>query len=380
MALTALAAIVRKDLAVFFADRRALVMAFAAPIAIASFFGSVFPGAAAAPGPPARIAVYVVDEDGSPISKAILTGLQGDPNLEVTRASADEAWEAVQQGRSAVALSLPRGFGDGAGRAFYGNEERAHLDLVFDPSRGLEVAMVRGILSEHVMRAVTSEVAGLRYQRPYEVRAKPLTTRAGTAYNGYAHAFAGMGVQFLLLAAVDLGVGLLLERQRGLWTRLRCAPVSRKLLLAGKAASGTVVGLLTLLVSFAFARVVFGVRIEGSVAGFLAIALSCALMAATFGLLVAALGHAPGATRGVAGLLVLVVVMLGGAWVPTFVFPAWLQDLTRVVPVRWAVDGLDAMTWRGLGLDAALAPAGGMLGVALALWGLAVARFRWEER
>jgi hypothetical protein len=43
------------------------------------------------------------------------------------------------------------------------------------------------------------------------------------------------------------------------------------------------------------------------------------------------------------------MVMLGGAWVRTFIFPAWLQQFTRVVPVRWAVDGLDAMTRRGIG-------------------------------
>ena len=45
--------------------------------------------------------------------------------------------------------------------------------------------------------------------------------------------------------------------------------------------------------SFAFAMLVFGVRIEGSVVGFLAIAVACALMAATFGLFVAALGNTP---------------------------------------------------------------------------------------
>ena len=44
-------------------------------------------------------------------------------------------------------------------------------------------------------------------------------------------------------------------------------------------------------------------------------------MAATFGLLVAALGETPAATRGVTTLAVLMMVMLGGAWVPTFVFP-----------------------------------------------------------
>ena len=62
-----------------------------------------------------------------------------------------------------------------------------------------------------------------------------------------------MGIQFLLFASIDVGVGILLERQRGLWKRLRSAPVSRFTLLAGKAASGALIALLTLTVSFAFA-------------------------------------------------------------------------------------------------------------------------------
>ena len=81
-------------------------------------------------------------------------------------------------------------------------------------------------------------------------------------------------------------------------------------------------------------------------------------MASTFGLLVAALGNSPATARGVTTLAVLMMVMLGGAWVPTFIFPAWLQQFTLVVPVRWAVDGLDAMTWRGIGLGGALVAGG----------------------
>jgi ABC-2 type transport system permease protein len=73
------------------------------------------------------------------------------------------------------------------------------------------------------------------------------------------------------------------------------------------------------------------------------------------------------------------MVMLGGAWVPTFIFPAWLQQATMVVPVRWAVDGLDAMTWRGIGLRGAVAPTLVLLGFATLFGTIAAARFRWEE-
>jgi ABC-2 type transport system permease protein len=73
------------------------------------------------------------------------------------------------------------------------------------------------------------------------------------------------------------------------------------------------------------------------------------------------------------------MVMLGGAWVPSFVFPAWLQRVTLAIPARWAVDGLDATTWRGASLPATLPTIGVLLAFASLFGALAVARFRWEE-
>ena len=64
---------------------------------------------------------------------------------------------------------------------------------------------------------------------PYAVNEEAVTLGTDVPYNGYAHSFAGMGIQFLLFAMIDLGVGILLERQRGLWKRLRSAPISRQL-------------------------------------------------------------------------------------------------------------------------------------------------------
>ncbi|MGO8396394.1 ABC transporter permease, partial [Rhizobium ruizarguesonis] len=87
-----------------------------------------------------------------------------------------------------------------------------------------------------------------------------------------------------------MGIGILTQRQRGLWKRLRAAPLSRHLLLWGRALSGALIALLILLAGFAFGRVVFGVRVEGSLAGFFGVCVACSLMASAFGLLIAALG------------------------------------------------------------------------------------------
>jgi len=176
-----------------------------------------------------------------------------------------------------------------------------------------------------------------------------------------------------------MGIDILTERQKGIWKRLRSVPLSKFTLLGSKIASGSIISSLVLLVSFAFSIIVWHVRIDGSKAGFVGVAIASALMAASYGLLIAALGKTPNAARGASVLATLMMVMLGGAWVPTFVFPAWLQRVTVVVPTRWAVDGFDAMSWRGLGFGAAVMPMLVLLGFAVAFSVLAVWRFRWEE-
>ena len=425
MPLTALTALVRKDLLVFFTDRRAVILTLAIPIAIASFFGSLFSGGGEQEA--ARVNVAVVDQDGSAISKRIVASAAADRALAVTQPPLEEARTAVRAGRTPVAVVIPAGFGQSAGRAFISQGTTPELELLTDPSRGAEVAMVRGLLSGFLMQAVVQETfrgaegrqivdEGLKSldssgmpadQRdmlrtllesaqglsraqdvsggpsgdlslPFSVRETPVTGNPLSKYNGYAHSFAGMGIQFALFAAIDLAAGILLERERGLFKRLRSAPLSRTTLLFARAISGTAITMLTLLTGFVFAVVVFRVTI-GNVAGFAAMIVASSVMAATFGLLVAALGRTIAATRRAAAFVVLVMVMLGGAWVPAFLFPAWLQQFTWLVPVRWSVEGLDAVTWRGLGFADVLAPVGLLLGFSAVCAVLAVWRFRWEE-
>src|SRR5262249_7314389 len=112
--------------------------------------------------------------------------------------------------------------------------------------------------------------------------------------------------------------------------------------------------------------------------GFVLVTLSYALTAATFGLLIAALGKSPQAARGISILVVLMMVMLGGAWMPSFLFPRWLQTVTLGIPTRWAVDGFDGTLWRGFTLAETLPTFGVLLGFSVVFGVLASWRFRWN--
>ena len=424
-------ALVRKDLRLFFSDRKAVLIGLLVPIVLASFFGYLFGGQKGSPET-SRVPVLIIDQDGSDISRAIAAQLGTDKNLDVKPSTLDAARAAVRKGKATAAIVVPKDFGTNAGHALFGQGKKPELGVLYDPSHKVELGMVQGILSGAVMQVVSKEMftgqsgremvneslaqiekgnlpaadkKALRdllgnvkewneqhdrphapgeggpsggLSMPYQTHEEAITSGQGIEYNGYAHSFAGMGVQFILFMGLDVGVALLLLRRSGLWQRLRAAPLSRATLLGSRAVSAALIAGFILLVLFTFARLVFGVHIQGSFVGFLGVCAAFSLMTAAFGLMVAALGDTPEATRGYSIMVTLIMVMLGGAWVPTFVFPQWLRKLTVVIPTRWAMDGLDGMTWRGLAFSAALVPIGLLLLFTLLFGIVAVTRFRWK--
>jgi len=372
-------------------------MSILAPIVIAAFFGAIF---GSGMNKPTRIPIAFADRDASALSKAVTAAVKADAAFEVKDGDEAAAVALAREGKVRAAVVLPVGFGEQARLALIGGGARPVVAVHYDPSQATALTLVRGLLSQHVMKALGDSLGGAAegggmganggnsgsgaarpsaFSLPFTTEAVESTARTDRPYNGYAHSFAGMGVQFILFMGIEVGVGVLLARRLGLWKRLRAAPLSRSLLLASHIASGAITALVLLAIIYAAAIGIFHVRIDGSVAGFVGIAIAFALLTSSFGLLIAAIGKTPEATRGLAIFATLVMVMLGGAWVPSFVFPPWLQTASLVVPTRWAVDGLDAMTWRGLGFHAAIAPIAMLLAFSALFAAIAIWRFDWEE-
>lgn len=428
--MTALIALIRKDLILYRNDKRALMLNLVMPILLAAFFGAIFGGSGASA--PSKIDVGLVQQDQSELARQIAAGLKADANLHVTELGLDAAQQQVRKGELPVAVVIPAGFGEQAGAALFSGRDKPQVPVYYDPSQSAVLAMVKGMLTQQVMHSVTAEVfggagggkyvdralqrlrshpadAGLQapltsflgsvktfqsqqsaaqaagaarapaggMTMPYATQDQPLSS--GPKYNGYAHSFAGMSVQFILFMGIDIGTGVLLARRTGVWHRVLAAPVTLTTVLLGRAISGALIALGLLCAIFLAATLFFNVRITNPL-GFAGVALCFVSMTSSFGLLIAAFGKTPEAARGITVFATLILVMLGGAWVPAFIFPQWLQSVTLLIPTRWAVDGFDAMTWRGLGWDVALESMAVQLGYAVLFATLAVTKFRRDQQ
>lgn len=424
--MTALQALVRKDLILYLNDKRALMLHLLMPVVLAAFFGSLFGGADGGSNT-GKIDIALVQQDHGAVSQKIADGLKADTSLRVAELSVEEAQARVKAGKLAVAVVIPDGFGEAAGTALFSAGNKPALPLFYDPSQSTVLAMVKGLLTQQVMQTVSAEMFGgatgrqftdaslkaLEDERardpekaalhdllgslqkfqahedklaggkgqaglsmPFETKDEALSS--GPKYNGYAHSFAGMSVQFILMMGIDIGISILLARRMGIWSRLLAAPLSQSQILLARAISGALISLGLLAAIFLCGVLIFKVEIS-NLPGFVVVGAAFALMTASFGLLIAAFGRTPEAARGMAVFATLIMVMLGGAWIPSFIFPEWMQAATVVIPTRWAVDGLDAVTWRGLGMDAALQSAAVQLSFAAVFAALAIWRFRRQQ-
>ncbi len=434
--LTPFIALVRKDILLYLGNRRTLVVNLMAPILMAAFFGYVLnPNTNKKP---AHIPIAIVDLDGGATSQKIVVAMKADSTVDLLITDETTAIAEVRAGKRRAAIVLPKNFGADAGRAIFQTSAKPNVQLHIDPSQSYIASIVNGLLAQHAMQAVFStqfvgeaaqanaEIAtreinaasGLTaiqkteltnaitsfakfgksantqtatandsnkadasrgFTLPFSTESHEVTSGVDRKYNSFAHSFAGMSVQFVLFMGVEFGVGLLLMRRMGLWKRLLAAPITRRDIVGSRIVGGILISLVLVLLIYTAAITVFGVRIDGSVIGFIGVALAFSMLTASFGLLIASLGKTPEATRGLAIFATLILVMLGGAWVPSFVFPEWLQSASLFTPTRWAVDGFSAMTWRGQGLDAALAPIGAMTGFAVFFTLVAMWRFQWDE-
>jgi ABC-2 type transport system permease protein len=238
-------------------------------------------------------------------------------------------------------------------------------------------------LTEIVLREAARDflapLGGGEFRRPFEVDRTTESAGGALAGHAFSHSFCGMTMQYLLFLGLDSGLMFLRERRRGIWLRLRCAPIGFSTLLAGKAFATALIALAQIVVTFGVGAAFFGVRVNGSWPGFVLMAMSAALLSAATGLVVASLGGNETRARSVSILVILTLSLLGGLWLPAFLLPGWVRTLALALPTTWAARGLEGVVWQGMTFRAAWPCALALLGFSAAFLIFAYWRLRGSE-
>ncbi|MEO5913626.1 MAG: ABC transporter permease [Luteolibacter sp.] len=213
-----------------------------------------------------------------------------------------------------------------------------------------------GSLMSRLIRVESIQVAG-----------KDVKSPAATRIVG------GWAMQFLLFALSAAASALFYERDQGIFYRILAGPVSRAQILWSKFVFGILIGMLQLITLFLAGRLLYGIDVEHHI-GFLLLVCAFAAAACTaFGMLLAAVSPSPEAATGLATFVILLMCAVGGAWFPVTLMPEFIQQISKVTLVYWAMEAFSQVLWANatfLELLPTLGILGGMtaLVMTIAVW------------
>lgn len=323
--------------------------------------------------------IGVADEDGSPLSTGIADGLAGAGggglDLEAV-GSADEARARVDDGELDSAIVIPAGFA----ASLAGSQPQA-LDVLVAPDSPLAGEVARAVATNVAARvdagrlaaALTVAVGGpppapealAGVDLPIVLRQSGTGDVSPAAYFGPS-----MGLLFLFFAVGVVAQRMLEEHRTKVLDRVRTTPVTLRQVLAGKALSAVITGLLALLVIWGVTSVALGAD-WGDPVGVVALLVAASLAIAAIGCLVAAVARTERAADSLSTVLALVLALLGGSFIPLADMPAPLARIALATPNGLALRGFAELSAGGGTLADVLPHVGVLLVWAVVVGGLA---------
>ena len=412
-----------KDLRILLRDRSGVAFVLGFPFLFAAFFGMVFSGASG----PERIPIAAVDLDQTPASRAFVARLDSLPELDVRLVADTAAAKALVRGKKCVGmLVLPKGFGERKRNPFAAGAPEIRLG--FDPAERTTAGLLEGLLTKAAfedMASLFSSPANMRknvraaldsvehssdlspeqrrrlasFLRSLDQFLDADTSLVSASFQGFEplrfqrveilaartlppNAFAITFPQAVMYAIIHVvasfGLSVTEERNQGTLSRLLALPVTQRQILAGKALGCfvTVVGVSAALIALGSAVLHVTVRSVPLLLLSL-IAIGVAFVGIT--MLLSVSSRSPRAVSGLTWAIMLPLAMLGGAMIPLIFMPAWLQKLSALSPMKWAILSLEGALWRGLSARELLLPWLVLVMIGLVSFVLGARLFRWRE-
>jgi ABC-2 type transport system permease protein len=404
-------ALALKDLRLMPRNRGGMFFTFVWPVLVTVLFGVMFGGDNN--GAQGKVRIAIVDNDNTDGSRAFLKKLE--ESFALTPMTAADAENAVRKGQRTGFIVVKAGFGEASNRMFYGSPKE--IEVGVDPARQAEAGMIEGLLMKHAAtdmqkmftdsKASTAMVekalADMKDQpadqvapvqrflgelktfmgtpqsqgppgaaqggwQPLQITKKDVARVYDGPRNPFDITFPQGVIWGLIGCAMSFGISLVTERTHGTLVRLRMAPLTNVQILAGKALSCFVSILFVELMLLAVAMG-FGVR-PTSYAMLALAGLAAAICFVGFMMLVASLGKTEQTASGAAWAMLMPLSMIGGAMVPTFVMPAWIQSISFISPIRWTMLAIEGGVWRQFTLAEMATPCAILIGVGLACFAL----------
>ena len=395
-----------KDIKIISRDRMGLFFIAGFPILMGVFFGLVMTvNTGSGSG---KMNVAVVDEDNSEISQKFVDSLKKNDSLNIEADSIEQAQESVRKGDRVGMIVLPQGFGETAGVFWNEPPQiRLGLDPSRAAESAMLSGFIMqsvGELIGHRFQNPTQFKPFLDQAREQLSSSDGISGVQQTLWDSFFGSMDTMldsvdqlqqqggdapgddiaaGMQFADIQTIDVtrtidpdsmlgqlrkirsrwdisfpqammwgvigcvaGFAISIARERTLGTllRLQVAPISKSMILAGKAMACFLmtIGVIAFLTAI-------GTALGMNPASYIKLAVASICIAFCFvGIMmfISVLGRTEQSVAGAGWAIMMIMAMLGGAMIPAMFLPGILQQLSFLSPIRWAIQSIEGAVWR----------------------------------
>ena len=393
-------AIAWKDAIIRFASSSELLFFIILPIVFTFLLAGGTPSGDEDP----RIALSVVDEAQTPISQQIITELENSTAVRPELTTREEAQSQFDDRRAEVVFIIPAGIDIASLQS-----GSAQVELLQQPNNINATVAERAVLT--AIRRVSSSVSAaqnavkqreliqafasdeekqayfqsslelaqkIQKDAPERVSVVTGNTQDQVDYDPRANSSAGQLITWVFIPLFGISALFAYERQQGTLRRLLTTPSNKATFLLGTISGQVAMALVQMLLLVGFGVLVMKLNWGREPLALFVILFTSALAAAAFGTTMGTFIKSEGQANGLSIMFGMVFALMGGCWYPMELFPSTIQNIVKILPTTWAMQGMLDLVLRGGGLRDILTEAGILLGFAVLFFSVGVWRFRYE--
>lgn len=300
--------------------------------------------------------VAVLDLDHSRLSRQIVVAMDNTEELQIQfyAESLDEVQELLDRGKARLAVVIPAGFAEELARPYRPNGGAGtpqQIQVISDATNTVAASITMAAAVGAVNRLASAEAAGqgLALSPPIDLKTSIQFNPTMDVRDYTIPAQLGFLTYQITLAVAALGLAR--ERELGTLEQLLVTPYRRSELVLGKGIPAVAIGMVNFGVMLVVGLVVFDVPMNGSPLLLVGLTVLFVVAVVSWGLVISAVSR----TQQQAILFVFIQAMvdmtLSGFIVATKNMPAFLQAMSRVVPLQYYLDIVRSVMIKGAGWE-----------------------------
>ena len=357
-------AILKKDTLLMVRDWPGLAILFIMPAVLLVII--TFTQEGAIPSKKSGMKIALVDSDSSDFGQTLVRDLKSAGYFNfVTLTTYSEARESILDGSCQMALIVP----DSATEKLFltlnnSQSDPAAIVFLYDPAvqKGIKDAVimpVRSLIQLTAVKVLMSEYSPVFTEQLVAVNEEParednMEFRPNLLQNNVP-AFTLFAMFFIV---IPLAGSIINEKTHGTFNRVRTLPVSYLEVVAAKIIMFLIVCILQFVFLMFIGNYIMPLLGEQSsldlrvnIPSLLAALICSSLAAIGFGMMVGAFAVTHGQAATFGSVMVVILALLGGIFVPVHMLPEMIRKISSVSPLRWGTDAFLGVFARYQGIE-----------------------------